>query len=85
MTEDNVEMLACPTPDMWNRIHCIHYYSLCDRKINCPNAEDEDPTMCLFHSVVSIFNTGPFLPISRGRISAPFPIKNSHLFSEYHV
>ena len=54
MTEDNVEMLACPTPDIWNRIHCIHYYSLCDRKINCPNAEDEDPTMCLFHSVVSI-------------------------------
>ena len=29
--------------------------------------------------------TGPFLPISRGRISAPFPIKNSHLFSQYHV
>ena len=28
---------------------------------------------------------GPFLPISRGRISAPFPIKNSHLFSQYHV
>ena len=26
-----------------------------------------------------------FLPISRGRISAPFPIKNSHLFSQYHV
>ena len=29
--------------------------------------------------------TGPFLPISRGQISAPFPIKNSHLFSQYHV
>ena len=28
---------------------------------------------------------GDFLPISRGRISAPFPIKNSHLFSQYHV
>ena len=24
--------------------------------------------------------TGPFLPISRGQISAPFPIKNNHLF-----
>ena len=29
--------------------------------------------------------SGPFLPISRGRISAPFPIKNSHFFSQYHV
>ena len=26
-------------------------------------------------------STGDFLPFSRGRISAPFPIKNSHLFS----
>ena len=26
-----------------------------------------------------------FLPISWGRISAPFPIENSHLFSQYHV
>ena len=29
--------------------------------------------------------SGDFLPISRGRISAPFPIENSHLFSQYHV
>ena len=29
--------------------------------------------------------SGDFLPISRGQISAPFPIKNSHLFSQYHV
>ena len=28
---------------------------------------------------------GDFQPISRGRILAPFPIKNSHLFSQYHV
>ena len=27
--------------------------------------------------------TGDFLPISRDRISATFPIKNSHLFSQY--
>ena len=47
-------MLACPTPDIWKRIHCIDYYSLCDRKIHCPNGEDEDPIMCLFHSAVSI-------------------------------
>ena len=26
-----------------------------------------------------------FLPISRGRISASFPIENSHLFSQYQV
>ena len=54
MTEGNVEMLPCPTPDILNRIHCIDYFKLCDRTIDCPNAEDEDPTMCLFHSVVSI-------------------------------
>ena len=35
-----------------------------------------------FHGPVK---PGPFLPISMGRISAPFPIKNSHLFSQYHV
>ena len=29
--------------------------------------------------------TGDFLPISRGPISAPFPIENSHLFSHYNV
>ena len=29
--------------------------------------------------------SGDFLPISRGRILAPFPIKNSHLFPQYHV
>ena len=31
------------------------------------------------------FWTGHFLPFSRGRISAPFLIENSHLFSQYHV
>ena len=50
---DGMDMLACPTPDRWSRIHCIDYYSLCDRKIQCPNGEDEDPTMCLFHTAVS--------------------------------
>ena len=29
---------------------------------------------------VSYLHAGVFLPFSRGRISAPFPIKNSHLF-----
>ena len=29
--------------------------------------------------------SGDFLLISRDRISAPFPIENSHLFSQYHV
>ena len=30
-------------------------------------------------------SAGHFLPFSRGRILAPFPIKNSHIFSQYHV
>ena len=29
--------------------------------------------------------TGDFLPFSRCQISAPFPIQNSHLFSQYHI
>ena len=33
---------------------------------------------CAFYVVTD--NPGPFLPISRGGISDPFPIKNSHLF-----
>lgn len=55
LSEDKTEMLACPTPDRWKRIHCIDYFSLCDRKINCPNGEDEDPTMCLFHSATDMY------------------------------
>ena len=31
------------------------------------------------------YYSGAFLPISRGRISAQFPIENSHLFTQYHV
>ncbi|KAL4232871.1 hypothetical protein ACF0H5_007558 [Mactra antiquata] len=52
--EGKEEMLACPTPDRWNRIHCIEYYNLCDHTIHCPNGEDEDPTMCLFHSATNL-------------------------------
>lgn len=54
-SEDNTDMLACPTPDIWKRIHCIDYFSLCDRKINCPNGEDEDPVMCLFHTATDMY------------------------------
>ena len=34
--------------------------------------------------VVSFCNVeaGDFLPFSKGRISAPFPIENSHIFSQ---
>ena len=28
---------------------------------------------------------GDFLPFSRGQISSPFPIENSHLFSQYQL
>ena len=30
-------------------------------------------------------SAGDFLPISRGQISAPFSMENSHLFPQYHV
>ena len=37
------------------------------------------------YTKVYIQNSCDFLPFSRGPISAPFPIENSHLFSQYHV
>ena len=39
----------------------------------------------VIHLCRSQVKTGEFLPISRGQISAPFPIENSHIFSQYHV
>ena len=36
------------------------------------------------HSNIGKYS-GHFMPFSRGRISAPFPIENSNLFSQYHV
>ena len=37
------------------------------------------------HQSTFIIYTGDFLLISRDQISAPFPIENSHIFSQYHV
>ena len=37
-------------------------------------------TSCLQKKPTHICQTGHFLPFSRGRSSAPFPIENSHLF-----
>ncbi|XP_052811414.1 uncharacterized protein LOC128239027 [Mya arenaria] len=64
-SEDDTELIACPTPDRHGRIHCIKYFSLCDHRIQCPNAEDEDPTMCLFHSATEQYMNKMMTTISR--------------------
>ncbi|KAH3727922.1 hypothetical protein DPMN_053868 [Dreissena polymorpha] len=64
-SDDNTELLACPTPDSLGRIHCIDFYSLCDHKIHCPNGEDEDSTMCLFHTATHQYMDKMMTMISR--------------------
>jgi hypothetical protein len=59
----------CPTPDGNNQWRCISEYQLCDHMRDCPNAEDEHPTHCLFYSVVkhnyiTSFGNNSTLPIS---------------------
>ncbi|XP_013381308.1 uncharacterized protein LOC106152324 [Lingula anatina] len=49
--EDGVELLACPTPDANGRFKCIDDHALCDNKNHCPNGEDEDRTICMFHKM----------------------------------
>ena len=39
----------------------------------------------LKYSINNFMAAGHFLPSSRGRMSAPFPIENNHLFPQYHV
>ena len=51
--EDGVSLFACPTPDRYGYYRCIDEHALCDNKIHCPNGEDENKTVCMFHKTVS--------------------------------
>ncbi len=52
--EDGVQLFSCPSPDKFGQYHCIDDHALCDSKLHCPNGEDEDPTICMFHKMVSV-------------------------------
>ena len=51
--EDGMKLFACPTPDESGNFQCIDDHALCDRRRHCPNGEDEDRTVCMFHKMVS--------------------------------
>ncbi|TKR66955.1 hypothetical protein L596_023175 [Steinernema carpocapsae] len=45
----------CPTPaigpDGNLQWRCVRFNDLCDERIDCPNAEDEDPKFCMFQKL----------------------------------
>lgn len=50
--EDGIQYFSCPSPDETGLFHCIDDHSLCDQVPHCPNEEDEDKTVCMFHQMV---------------------------------
>jgi len=55
LADDGMERFACPTPDAVGRYRCVDDHVLCDGFIDCPNAEDENRSACMFYKTVSIF------------------------------
>lgn len=53
VAEDGVEKFRCPLSRGLGRDFCIDDNDLCNGRYDCPEHEDEDPTMCLFYHVVS--------------------------------
>ncbi|KAI0207596.1 hypothetical protein LSAT2_007741, partial [Lamellibrachia satsuma] len=52
LAEDGLQLFACPTPNEFGEFKCIDDSALCDLKEHCPNGEDEDRTVCMFHKMV---------------------------------
>ncbi|XP_048240055.1 uncharacterized protein LOC125373176 isoform X1 [Haliotis rufescens] len=42
----------CPTLDQFGNIRCIDDNSLCNHVPDCPEGEDEQPSLCLFYKVI---------------------------------
>ncbi|XP_046571628.1 uncharacterized protein LOC124279794 [Haliotis rubra] len=42
----------CPTLDQYGNIRCIDDNSLCNHVPDCPEGEDEQPSLCLFYKVI---------------------------------
>ena len=52
LAEDGLQLFACPTPNEFGQFKCIDDSELCDQTDHCPNGEDEDKTVCMFHKMV---------------------------------
>lgn len=51
-SSDGRQLFACVTPPDADVIVCIDEHALCDDVVHCPNGEDEDGTVCMFHRLV---------------------------------
>ena len=51
-----VDLIACPSPNNKGQLFCISEEFLCDKKMDCPNGEDEELVSCMFHQWVGILN-----------------------------
>jgi len=52
--EDRRRLFPCVSPDQFGFYICIDDHALCDSVRHCPNGEDEDGTVCMFHRMVSV-------------------------------
>jgi len=51
-TSDGRQLFPCVTPPDADVVVCIDEHALCDDVVHCPNGEDEDATVCMFHRLV---------------------------------
>lgn len=50
----SADLIACPSPSARGEFFCISEEYLCDKRMDCPNGEDEDLVSCMFHQWVSL-------------------------------
>lgn len=50
----SADLIACPSPSARGEFFCIREEYLCDKRMDCPNGEDEDLVSCMFHQWVSL-------------------------------
>nr|XP_022295384.1 uncharacterized protein LOC111105399 [Crassostrea virginica] len=50
-----VDLIACPSPNNKGQLFCISEEFLCDKKMDCPNGEDEELVSCMFHQWANTF------------------------------
>ena len=51
-SRDGRQLFPCVTPQDADVVVCIDEHALCDDVVQCPNGEDEDGTVCMFHRLV---------------------------------
>lgn len=51
----SADLIACPSPSARGEFFCISEEYLCDKRMDCPNGEDEDLVSCMFHQWANTF------------------------------